>query len=326
MRERKPDAARIEARLDGLRQENWIGLARQWWPKYVFRFDDIQNAVRILQVGRVLCRAKRGEALETASQEVLSHTEETWKNYVRLYFRPRTPTQYQVEGFRPRGQLGSLRAHMPVPVFFLFAAKDILTRASTRFSVGNLAAQSAVGETADFFEAIPFEKVYHDSWMSEGEKSNIKFHRHAEVVVPEELDLDALQLIWLRTEAEYKTLLHLLPPAAVKKYGPKMRHGKKPNLHFYKWSFVESASLKQNEISMVFNVSTLTPGPFAAYLDVRNRATGDGYKWENAQFQANSTLTVGIAQIKKAAAFDVRFTLDGAVAYADRFTPKTISF
>lgn len=326
MRERKPDAVRIEARLDGLRQANWIGPARQWWPKYVFRFDDIQNAVRILQGGKILCRAKRGEALETASQKVLDHTEETWKNHVRLYFRPRTPTQHQVEGFRPKGQLGSLKAHMPVPVFFLFDAKDVLTRASTKFSNGNLAAHPIVEESADFFEAIPFEKVYHDSWMPEGEKANIKFHRHAEVIVPNELELDALQLIWLRTEAEYKTLLHLLAPAVVKKFGPKMRRGKKPNIHFYKWSFVESASLEQNKISLVFNASTLTPGPFAAHLEVRNRATGAGYKWEHPQFQAKDTLTVGIPQIKKAAAFDVLFTLDGAVAYADRFTPKTISF
>ena len=195
MRERKPDAARIEARLDGLRQASWIGPARQWWPKYVFRFDDIQNAVRILQSGKVSCRAKRGEALETASQEVLGHTEETWKNHVRLYFRPRTPTQYQVEGFRPKGQFGSLQAHMPVPVFFLFDAKDILTRASTKFSNGNLAAHPEVGENADFFETIPFEKVYHDSWMSDGEKPNIKFHRHAEVVVPDELDLDRKSVV-----------------------------------------------------------------------------------------------------------------------------------
>jgi hypothetical protein len=309
-----------------LRRANWIGPARQWWPKYVFRFDDIQNAVRILQDGKVLCRAKRGAALETASQEVLDHTEEAWKNHVRLYFRPRTPTQYQVEGFRPKDQLGSLKAHMPVPVFFLFDATDVLTRASTKFSYGNLAAHPDVGENADYFEAIPFEKVYHDSWMSEGEKGNIKFHRQAEVIVPNELELDALQLIWLRTEAEYKTLLHLLPPAVAKKFEPKMRRGKKPNIHFYKWSFVESASLEQNKISLVFNASTLTPGPFAAYLEVRNRATGEGYKWEHSQFQAKDQLTVVIPQIKKAAAFDVRFTLDNSVAYADRFIPKTISF
>jgi hypothetical protein len=326
MKGRKPDAARIEARIDSLRKENWIGPAREWWPKYIFRFDEIQNAVRILRSGKVLCRAKRGEALETASREVLSNTEEGWKNHVRLYFRPRTPTQYQVEGFRPKGQFGSLQAHMPVPVYFIFDAKDVLTRASTKFSKGNLAAHSDVGDDADFFEAIPFEKVYHDRWMSEEEKPNIKFHRHAEVIVPNELDLDALVLIWLRTEAEYKTLIHLLPSATLKKHEGKLRHGKKPNLHFYNWTFVESASLEQNKISLTFNASSRTPGPFAAELEVLNRVTGEAYKWESQQFQANSVLDVNIPQIKKAAAYDVRFTLDGAIAYADRFTPKSAAF
>lgn len=155
--ERKPDAARIEAHLDRLREAGWLGVARQWWPKFVFRFDDIQNVVRILTAGKVRCRSQRGEALETASQEVLGNTEEKWKDCVRLYFRPRTPTQYQVEGFRPKGQLGSLRAHMPVPVFLLFDAKQILTRKATQFSTGNLAANPVVGDTAGFFETIPFE-------------------------------------------------------------------------------------------------------------------------------------------------------------------------
>jgi hypothetical protein len=162
--------------------------------------------------------------------------------------------------------------------------------------------------------------------MSEGEKANIKFHRHAEVVVPDELDLNALRFVWLRTEAEQKTLLSLLPPAAAKKYGAMIRQGKKPNLHFYNWSFVEGSTLEQNRISLVFNASTQTPGPFEAYLEVVNRATGGKYKWENPHFQAKESLIVGVPQIKKAAAYDVRFTLDGAVAYADRFTPKTIPF
>lgn len=323
---RKPDAARIEAHLDHLQKASWIGPARRWWPKYVFRFDDIQNAVRILQAGKIVCRAQRGEALETASQQVLDHTEESWKNYVRLYFRPRTPTQYQVEGFRPQDHWGSLQAHMPAPVFFLFDAKTLLTQATTRFSDGNLAANPTVGETAAYFESIPFEKVYHDSWMTDNEKPNIKFHRHAEVIVPHELDLSALRFIWLRTEAEYRTFLHLLLPAAIEKYGPKMRHGKKPNLHFYKWSFVESANLEQNKIALVFNASTLTPGPFVGCLEIRDRLTGQKYKWENSQFQANSTLSVSIPQIKQPTAYDVRFTLDGAVAYSDRFTPETTTF
>lgn len=87
----------------------------------------------------------------------------------------------------------SLGMHMPVPIFFLFDAKDILTRKTTRFSTGNLSQDPLVGNDALFFESIPFEKVYHDSWMSGDEKWEIKFHRHAEVIVPHELELDSVR-------------------------------------------------------------------------------------------------------------------------------------
>ena len=218
MIERKPDAARIVAHLESLKSANWIGPARQWWPNYVFFFADLPNALRILRTGKLICRSKAEMAVDTGSEKVLNITADEWKDCVRLYFRPRTPTQHQIEGFRPAGKYDSLGKHMPAPIFFIFDAKDILTRKSTRFTTGNLSQRPPVGDSADFFEAIPFEKVYHDSWMREEEKQEIKFHRHAEIIVPHELELDALARIWCRSEAEYLTLLHLLPTAVAKKY------------------------------------------------------------------------------------------------------------
>jgi hypothetical protein len=323
MIERKKDAARIEAHLDSLRKESWIGPARQWWPKYVFFFAEMQNAVRILRGGKLVCRSEADMAVDTGSKQVLEHTDRQWKNTVRLYFRPRTPTQYQVEGFRPRGQYGSLGTHMPVPVFFLFDAKDILTRKSTRFSDGNLgAAGSVVSDDADFFEAIPFRKVYHHSPLySDGEKRNIVFHRCAEVIVPKELELDALRAIWCRSEAEYQTLRHSLPSQILRKYSEKLL-GRRSSLYFSKWSFVERATLEQSKIKLGFNASTQKPGPFAAFLHVENKTTGKRYKWEKNPFQAQETLTVNIPQIKKACAYEVRFTLDGVTAFVGEFRPK----
>ncbi|MGO8701673.1 MAG: DarT ssDNA thymidine ADP-ribosyltransferase family protein [Limisphaerales bacterium] len=94
---------------------------------------------------------------------------------MRLYFRPRTPTQHQIEGFRPAGQYGSLGKHMPLPVFFLFDSKDVLTREATRFSKGNLSQNPEVGEDATFFASIPFEKVYHDSWLQKRKRPRSNF-------------------------------------------------------------------------------------------------------------------------------------------------------
>ena len=261
-------------------------------------------------------------AVDTGSKQVLDHTDQRWKNTVRLYFRPRTPTQYQVEGFRPMGQCGSLGTHMPVPVFFLFDAKDILTRKTTRFSDGNLGTETVPSDDADFFEAIPFRKVYHHSSLyGDVEKRNIVFHRCAEVIVPKELELDALRSVWCRSEAEYQTLRHFLPSQTLKKYGEKLS-GRRSSLYFSKWSFVESATLEQNKIVLRFNASTQTPGPFAAFLDVENKTTGNRYKWEKNPFQAREPLTVSIPQIKRTCAYQVRFTLDGVTAFAGEFRPK----
>ena len=179
---------RIESHLDSLKLASWMSPARQRWPNFVFFFADLPNALRILHEGKLVCRSQAQMAVDTGSEAVLGLTADQWKDCVRLYFRPRTPTQHQIEGFRPSNQYGSLGKHTPVPIFFLFDAKDILTRKTTRFSKGNLSQNPPVGEDAAFFESIPFEKVYHDSWMKEEEKTEIKFHRHAEIIVPRELE------------------------------------------------------------------------------------------------------------------------------------------
>lgn len=84
--------------------------------------------------------------------------------------------------------------------------------------------------------------------------------------------------------------------------------------------------MEQNQVSFVFNASTQTPGPFAASLSVHDRATGKRYNWSNMTFNASGSLAVGIPQIQKPCAYDVRFTLDEAVAYAGHFKPESIPF
>lgn len=326
MIERKPDAARIEKHLEGLQSAGWLGPSRQWWPRCIFFFADLPNALRILEGGKLVCRNQAQMAVDTGSKAVLDMTAVRWKDCVRLYFRPRTPTQHQIEGFRPSEKFGSLGKHMPVPVFFIFDSKDVLTRKTTQFSTGNLSQNPPVGDTAAFFESIPFEKVYHDSWMRDEEKSDIKFHRHAEIIVPHELNLDGLKRLWCRSEAEYQTLLHLLPAPLVKKYKSIIGLGKRPSLHFSKWTFVERVVLELNRMTFTFNQSSSTPGPFAARVEVTNMKDMAQYKWESTNFQASQTLTINIPQVSGPTTYEVNFLLDGVIAYAGRFSPTEAAF
>ena len=163
---RKPDSRRIARFLSDLKKAEWLGTARRWWPDYVFHFTDIQNAVSILKTGALFSRveAQNWGLMDTdnASQEILGSTDDEYKDYVRLYFRPKTPTQFRNEGFRPIDQRWR-GAHCPVPIYFLFDSRSVLSRTDSLFTAGNLAANPMLYSDLPGLEQIPFEYVYHDS-------------------------------------------------------------------------------------------------------------------------------------------------------------------
>jgi ssDNA thymidine ADP-ribosyltransferase, DarT len=165
---RKKDSNKIKEHIARLKGQPWLGPARSRWPDYLFRFDDITSVAKILNKGTLLSRERAIAdglmGMDCASPDVIAHTADKWKRYVRLYFRPRTPMQYNIEGIRPKDRFVQ-GAHCPVPVVMLFDSVEILTRADTQFSKGNLAAGAAVGDDARFFAGIPFKEVYHDTWL-----------------------------------------------------------------------------------------------------------------------------------------------------------------
>ena len=261
--------------------------------------------------------------VDCASPEVIQATAEKWKQYVRLYFRPRTPTQYHSEGFRTSDRL-ELGAHCPVPVVMLFDSLEILTREDTQFSEGNLAANARTGKDAAFLRRIPFEMVYHDSWFEPSEKKDIIFHRHAEVIIPNELELSPLRFVACRTQAEYETLLHLLEPEAREKWSGHIGLGMKANLHYRRWTFIEEVELTREKIRFQFNPSSKTPGPFRANVQISEDATGGKYAWRSDAYMGNSTLEINLRGLRHPEAYRVRLELDGNLAYANRYQDEQI--
>jgi len=230
----KLDANEIKEHIDHLQKMSWLGKSRSWWPRFIFHFTNINNAVRILESGKLLSRSDSlhsGSMItDNASSEVMDQTDEVWKNYVRLYFRPRTPTQNKNEGFRPIPQR-ELNSHCPVPIYFMFDSKKLLSRANVSFSKGSLAVNNtSIFSDAANFKKIPFQHVYHDSSFEPSERSTIIYHRQAEVVIPDELNLAYLKHIWCRSEAEYHTLIHLLSPDTKKLWKDKIGGGQKGKL------------------------------------------------------------------------------------------------
>jgi hypothetical protein len=140
---------------------------------------------------------------------------DTAHELVRLYFRPRNPTQFHVEGIKRAGDFfeGNSAVHAPVLIMLIFKSSSVLELETTQFSNGNMQRSDAKkGSSEEFFNTIPFESVYHDQAFSSNEKDTILFSRCAEVLAESPLPLsDHLAYVLCRSEAERRTLLHLAP-------------------------------------------------------------------------------------------------------------------
>ena len=201
---------------------------RNWWPRYLYHFTDVQNAISIIQSG---CLYSRNEAqnhgidfFDCASPQVIEGTQPKHLDYVRLYFRPRTPTQFDNEGIRPLDSR-AINSHCPIPVFFCFDAFELLSRDNTEFSDGNMGTKKVrYGRTLDLFKSIPFNKVFHTTWFTPEEKDEIIFHRNAEVLIPRVLELNsALKHIVFRSATEDQTLRTLASGHISNKWYKKFR-------------------------------------------------------------------------------------------------------
>ncbi|WP_028308147.1 DarT ssDNA thymidine ADP-ribosyltransferase family protein [Desulfitibacter alkalitolerans] len=322
----KSDAKEILEHIKNLQQASWLDNSRSWWPKFIYHFTNLDNAISIFKKGAFYSRAyleEKGEMItDNASCEVIDQTERQWKEYVRLYFRPRTPTQYRNEGFRPKSQR-QLNAHCPFPIYFLFDPKKLLIRKNVFFSDGSLAAAGAfVSGEANFFKNIPFELVYHNSYIMPGDTRKIVYHRHAEVIVKDTLDFDCLNYIWCRSEAEYRTLLYLLPSKIKKQFKNKIGSGQKGNFFERKWIFVEEVDMNTDKIVFKINKPIVNCDPFHIKCEIKEKLTGRTFAWENNKYSIDNYLELSLAKLKRPEFYEAKLFFDEQLMFCDSYTKE----
>lgn len=108
------------------------GTNKKAWLKYCYHFSHVENIIFVLKDGELLARS---EAIhldkmisDNASEQIIQLTNSKYKDYVRMYFRPKSPTQFHNEGFKTKQQLrmSSLDAQCPVPVFLFFDIEKLI--------------------------------------------------------------------------------------------------------------------------------------------------------------------------------------------------------
>lgn len=122
---------------------------------------------------------------DNASSAVIEITDDSAKSLGRLYFRPRTPTQYHNEGYKPESiRSPQINANCPVPVFFLLDSQQILDLPDVRFvekGLGHYNAMSNLASGPEAYAQLNFDKIYHDGPFEKG--SDITQYRHSDSAI-----------------------------------------------------------------------------------------------------------------------------------------------
>lgn len=258
---------------------NLSPLLMKLWIRFAYHFTDLENLLSILEQGVLKSRIDVMENTlmrnDNSSLEVIQNTESWKKQYVRLYHRPKTPTQYHNEGLRSSSTLSNLKAHCPFPVFLLFDSSGILCKDDVVFTSKSLALHSDIEyySTPEEYAKLPFDKIFHDGGFSPDEKEDIIQHRQAEILIPNELTIDGyLKFILVRSINEKKTLLNQLTAETREKYKMLIRIDKQANIFFRYWTFIDEIVLKSESMTLMVNVGLGQP-KFNLRVEVTNLLT-----------------------------------------------------
>ena len=325
---RKADADEIVDHMQQLPSS--LGLARNrcFWSRWLFRSDHVENAADILNSGRLRSRAAAevGDLIrvDSGSPRIVGQLSARHRNLVRLYFRPRTPTQYANEGIRPQGKI-EYGAHMPVPVYLLFDV-SLLGEQGVRFTKGRLDDGTPMGGSAEFLKSIAFADVYHDGGVGRlggsNRRSEILNARHSEVVVENELGLDQLTHVICRSAAERETLLNLLGDEARERWVKRIHVDEGHRRMFEKrGTFVQRAELSSEASQFLFysNIGSDMRGPFELTIEW---SFGDRTAHARQEDFTVSNRPIAYSLNPPAPRYDVRVMLDGNLAYLGDFDER----
>jgi hypothetical protein len=291
---------------------------RQSWPRHLYRHEPIQNAIKILQNGFLLSRNAAVQndliGLDIAPEEIINSSDAA-HDYARLYFRPRNPTQYHIEGIRkPADYYGD--KHAGFTMMLMFDAASVLTQDSTKFSCGNMQSHNtSVFDDDVGFDQLNFDYIYHDSAQHESE---ITRQRCAEVLPQSGLSLaNTLKYIVVRTDADLATMKHCLVISGLHQYLPMVRKTTGSGIFFNRYTAVDHIDTAPNRV--IFKLAaTSSIGQIQTQIQILELAS------RNVMFSINAGLDGNkryyLEHNLGAGDYLVNYSLEGVFAHESQIT------
>lgn len=241
---------------------------RQSWPRHLYRHEPIHNVLSILQNGSLLSRNAAAKSdlikLDIAPVEIINSTDAA-HNYARLYFRPKNPTQFHIEGIRKPVDYYAGK-HAGFTVMLMFDAAAVLTKQTTKFSCGNMQSHntSVFGNDSGFDE-LDFDAIYHDiAYPSQ----DVIRQRCAEVLPESGLELvGAVKFIVVRTDADLATMKDSLLSMGLEHFLPLLRKSTGSGLFFNRHTAVDHIDTSPNRLNFKL-AATSSAGQIQTVLQI----------------------------------------------------------
>ncbi|UZJ63193.1 DUF4433 domain-containing protein [Sphingobacterium sp. KU25419] len=181
----------------------------------IYHFTHLENAVSILSDMAIKSR-NSATFKNSAGDNIISQTEDDRKEYVRFYYRTKTPTQYYCEnlgmGEYSVGSIGS-DPLCPVPIFFTIPLEQLLEKVDWNVSLGTLASNKVkVGNDFETISQFGFSTVFNE--RTKDNSNEFLMSAAQEFLVRNSLDLSTIDFtIGVQNQAAKYSLLALLGDA-----------------------------------------------------------------------------------------------------------------
>ena len=207
-----------------------------------------------------------------------------------------------------------------MPIFLLFDFVKLLSREDSHFSSGNIAADGAdIYTDITALNSLEFEHIYHRGYIQEPFNTrHVVYCRHAEVLIPDELDIDDyLAYICVRSEAEKETLLHCLPLEINEKLKDKLLV-RTNGLFEPRRLYIESVKFLGEYIVIIFSMTTADK--YVMKATAINRDTGAIWEHDTGDISLESKqVSIRLEPQYIGLSIEFRLEIDGHLAYANVF-------
>ena len=175
-----------------------------------------ENFINIMKSGYIYSRNKllknKASFSDIALNSVIENTLPIVQDYVRFYWRPKTPTNYTNEGIKPVAALnGNYKAHSPNPVILIFNA-SIIESDGIKFTNRN-AGKYNTHLFDDINNLFNFDSIFNNEDIrnyDDNLKTKIKQARCAELLYPDQISINLIDKIIFRSSCDYQRAIQIL--------------------------------------------------------------------------------------------------------------------